>query len=212
MSRSSSLSFASTLLTATLLAISAQQVSAQEVIADDLIVGGSLCVGADCADGEEFLFDTLRLKSATPVLQFLDTSASSGFPSNDWSMGVTHSDSGSVPRFFLKDDSGDAIMLILQSGEAGGVALGAGSVIEPDAISVGNSGGERRVAFVADGTAPTDAATKGQLDAFISVVESAMTEQLSSDRAALDSEIAELESELAGLLSRLESLEAALGN
>jgi uncharacterized protein YceH (UPF0502 family) len=103
-------------------------------------------------------------------------------------------------------------MLILQSGESGGVALGANAVIEPGAISVGGNGNERRVAFVAEGTDPTDAATKGQLDAFISVVEGSVSDELNSDRSALDTEIAELESELTSLASRLEALESALGN
>ncbi|MEQ8692227.1 MAG: hypothetical protein RIC89_15490, partial [Pseudomonadales bacterium] len=57
---------------------------ADDVVADDLIVQRSLCAGVDCADGEEFDFDTIRLKSSDPILQFLDTSNSGSFPSNDW--------------------------------------------------------------------------------------------------------------------------------
>ena len=48
---------------ALLLAVgSAGPANADQVINDDLIVVGSECVGFDCASGEVFGFDTLRLK------------------------------------------------------------------------------------------------------------------------------------------------------
>ena len=37
-------------------------VHADQVIFDDLIVDGSQCVGLDCVEGENFDFDTIRLK------------------------------------------------------------------------------------------------------------------------------------------------------
>lgn len=200
-------------LAATVLGTTGRYASANEVIPENLIVsGGSLCVGADCEDGEEFSFDTIRLKSSDPVLQYLDTSITGAFPSNDWSMGVANSGADSAPQFYLKDDSNDAIVLRLQAGESGGVALGNDATLQAGTISVGSSGGERRVVFVADGVDPTDAATKGQLDAFIDSLGGSASQQLESERQAIDAEIAELEAELSSLVSRLSALETALGN
>lgn len=202
-----------TFLAVTAISTAARLASADEVIPENLIVsGGSLCVGADCEDGEEFSFDTIRLKSSDPVLQYLDTSITGAFPSNDWSMGVANSGADSAPQFYLKDDSNDAIVLRLQAGESGGVALGNDATLQAGTISVGSSGGERRVVFVADGVDPTDAATKGQLDAFIDSLGGSASQQLESERQAIDAEIAELEAELSSLVSRLSALETALGN
>jgi hypothetical protein len=187
-----------------------------EVIGENVIItslaggGGSLCVGADCVDGEEFDFDVIRLKSPFPLMQFLDTSNSGSFPSNDWSMGIGNSGAGSAPQFFLKDDSNDTVLLLLEAGAGGGVAIGAGAALEPGAISVGDEGAERRVVFVADGIESTDAATKGQLDAYITGIGGDASSQLASERAALDGEIADLRAEFADLLTRFGALESAL--
>src|SRR5690349_16597403 len=64
------------------------------VIADDLIVQGSACVGLDCVDGESFGFDTIRVKENNDRIQFDDTSASAGFPRNNWQIRANASGSG----------------------------------------------------------------------------------------------------------------------
>ena len=64
------------------------------VIADDLIVQGSACVGLDCVDGENFGFDTIRVKENNTRIQFDDTSTSAGFPSNNWQIRANSSASG----------------------------------------------------------------------------------------------------------------------
>ena len=38
-----------------------------QIITDDLIVDGSLCVGNDCANGEDFGSDTIRVKEVSIV-------------------------------------------------------------------------------------------------------------------------------------------------
>ena len=48
---------------------------------------------------------------------------------------------------------------------SGGVALGSGSTVEQNAISVGATGNERRIVHVADGVNPTDAMNMSQFDA-----------------------------------------------
>ena len=64
------------------------------VIAYDLIVQGSACVGLDCVDGENFGFDTIRVKENNTRIQFDDTSTSAGFASNNWQIRANSSASG----------------------------------------------------------------------------------------------------------------------
>ncbi len=71
-------------------------------INDDLIVGGSMCVGLGCADGEDFLFDTIRLISDNPQISFEDTSTVAEFPTQDWTIGMEDGPSG-TSVFFVKD-------------------------------------------------------------------------------------------------------------
>lgn len=65
-----------------------------QVIADDLIVQGSACVGLDCVNNESFGFDTIRLKENNDRIQFDDTSATAGFPTNNWQIRANSSASG----------------------------------------------------------------------------------------------------------------------
>lgn len=64
------------------------------VIADDLIVQGSACVGIDCINGEDFGFDTIRVKENNTRIQFDDTSVTAGFPTNNWQIRANSSASG----------------------------------------------------------------------------------------------------------------------
>lgn len=139
--------------------------NADQVISDDLIVnGGSVCVGLDCADLEVFDFDTLKLKDNDPQILFNDTSNTASFPSNDWLIGVTDSAQAGPADFFIKDVNAALNVMVLQAGTAGGVALGAGSSVEPNAVSVGAVGNERQIKHVADGVDPTDAMNMSQFD------------------------------------------------
>jgi len=64
------------------------------VDADDVIIQGSLCVGLDCVNNENFGFDTIRLKENNDRIQFDDTSTSTGFPTNNWQIRANSSASG----------------------------------------------------------------------------------------------------------------------
>jgi hypothetical protein len=64
------------------------------VTADDEIIQGSLCVGLDCVNNENFGFDTVRLKENNDRIQFDDTSTSAGFPTNNWQIRANSSASG----------------------------------------------------------------------------------------------------------------------
>jgi hypothetical protein len=76
---------------------------ADNVILDDLIVDGSACIGTDCANGESFGFDTLRLKENNLRIQFDDTSAAGGFPNTDWQIYINDSANGGANRFSVID-------------------------------------------------------------------------------------------------------------
>jgi hypothetical protein len=78
-----------------------------QVIIDDLIIAGSACIGFDCCNGENFGFDTLRLKENNLRIRFMDTSSSGSFPSNDWQITANDSANGGANKFSIDDiDSG----------------------------------------------------------------------------------------------------------
>ena len=76
------------------------------VIADDLIVQGSICAGLDCVDGENFGFDTIRVKENNTRIQFDDTSTSAGFPTNNWQIRANSSGSGGGSFLAFVDQGG----------------------------------------------------------------------------------------------------------
>jgi len=169
--------------------------TADEVILDDLIIAGdgesgSLCVGQGCAEGEIFEFDSIKLKSPAPMIRFVDTSSSAAFPSQDWIMGVVDGMSN-TSILYIKDAEAGTNVLQLSSSAGGGVALGAGAVLEDNVISVGDTAAERRIIHVADGVNPTDAVNVGQVE-----------EQLADIQDAIDG----VNSRIDDLLDLVESL------
>ncbi len=74
-----------------------------QVFLDDLIVDGSACIGTDCANGESFGFDTLRLKENNLRIKFDDTSGSASFPNNDWQLTANDSANGGANKFSIDD-------------------------------------------------------------------------------------------------------------
>ncbi|MCP4429888.1 MAG: hypothetical protein GY806_02815 [Gammaproteobacteria bacterium] len=177
-------------------------VISDDVILDDQIVTNSLCVGAACIDGEEFDFDTVKLKADDPTIKFQDTSSTSSFPTNDWSMGITDNSAPEPAQFFINDVSGGTTVLLMEAGATGGIALGSGSAVVSDAISVGSAGSERRIVHVADGVADSDAATMGQFNTFSAVVNST----IAADTAAFDTELTSLQGNIDALSLRLDAL------
>ncbi|MCP4690570.1 MAG: tail fiber domain-containing protein [Desulfobacterales bacterium] len=74
-----------------------------QVFTDDLIVDGSACIGTDCANGENFGFDTLRLKENNLRIKFDDTSSTGSFPYNDWQITANDSSNGGANKFSIDD-------------------------------------------------------------------------------------------------------------
>lgn len=75
--------------------------SADQQILDDLIVVGSICVGQDCVNGENFGFDTIRLKENNLRIRFQDTSSSGSFPTVDWQLTANDSGNGGLNHFSI---------------------------------------------------------------------------------------------------------------
>ena len=73
-----------------------------QVIPDDLIVTGSICVGFDCVNNENFGFDTIRLKENNLRIKFEDTSVGT-FPTTDWQLTANDSNSGGANKFSIED-------------------------------------------------------------------------------------------------------------
>ncbi|MCY4044377.1 MAG: hypothetical protein OXE99_04795 [Cellvibrionales bacterium] len=91
-------------------------VYADQVFLDDVIVDGSQCVGMDCANGESFGFDTLRLKENNLRIKFVDTSSSASFPGNDWEITVNDSANGGENYFAITDVDGAKTPFKVQAG------------------------------------------------------------------------------------------------
>jgi len=83
--------------------LEATPAAADAVTLDDQIIVGSECIGVDCANGEAFGFDTLRLKENNLRIRFQDTSNSASFPSNDWMIVINDSSNGGANRFSVED-------------------------------------------------------------------------------------------------------------
>lgn len=83
---------------------------------DDVIVGGSECIGSDCVDGENFNFDTLRLKENNLRIHFDDTSSSASFPSNDWRIVINDSNNGGGNFFSVEDSTAGQAVFTVEAG------------------------------------------------------------------------------------------------
>jgi hypothetical protein len=90
-------------------------VAADQVIPDDLIVQGSLCVGFDCVNNENFGFDTIRMKENNTRIKFEDTSTGT-FPSNDWQLTANDSASGGSNKFSIEDITGVRVPFTIEAG------------------------------------------------------------------------------------------------
>lgn len=82
---------------------------------DDLIVTGSICTGFDCADGEIFGYDTLKLKENNLRIYFEDTSTGT-FPANDWRITINDSTDGGANYFSIEDATGAAKPFTIEAG------------------------------------------------------------------------------------------------
>ncbi|AUC81879.1 hypothetical protein [Lacinutrix sp. Bg11-31] len=93
-----------------------------QVINDDLIVASSLGVGFDVVDGEDFGFDTVRLKENNLRIHFDDSSGSGNFPNNDWRIAINDTANGGANYFAVQDATAGTTPFTVTAG-AGNNAL-----------------------------------------------------------------------------------------
>ncbi|ACV25902.1 hypothetical protein [Kangiella koreensis] len=86
-------------------AVVGMDAKADVVHADDVIVQGSHCVGIDCINGENFGFDTVRLKENNLRIHFDDTSSTGSFPLTDWRILINDTGSGESSHFSIEDST-----------------------------------------------------------------------------------------------------------
>jgi hypothetical protein len=119
------------------------------VHADDVIVTGSQCIGFDClTDGtENFGFDTLKLKENNLQIYFDDTSATAGFPANDWRIRTNDSSSGGASYFAIDDSTAGHTPFKIMAGApassifvSGSGYLGVGTATPTKPITIVRSG------------------------------------------------------------------------
>lgn len=84
-------------------ALASLNAQADNVILDDQIVNGSLCVGVDCSNGENFGADTIILKENNLRIKFNDTSNTGSFPYNDWQLTANDQANGGDNYFAIED-------------------------------------------------------------------------------------------------------------
>lgn len=88
---------------------------ADQQINDNLAVQG-LAVGFDASNNENYDFNTLIIKENNTRIQFLDTSNSGSFPSNDWVLKANDSNNGGRNLFSIQDQSAGRDLFTVEAG------------------------------------------------------------------------------------------------
>jgi hypothetical protein len=89
---------------------------ADQVFNDDVIAVGSLGVGQDSANGQDFGFDTLRFRENNLRIHFQDTSNSASFPSRDWRIIINDSTNGGASYFAIEDSDAARKIFTIEAG------------------------------------------------------------------------------------------------
>lgn len=96
--------------------LAVRPVYADQVINDDLIVVGSIGVGQDSTNGQNFGFDTIILKENNLRILFDDTSSTASFPDNDWRLTANDSANGGQEKFSIDDASAGRSVFTVEAG------------------------------------------------------------------------------------------------
>lgn len=119
-----------------------------QVFTQDVIVQGSLCVGIDCVNGENFGFDTQRFKENNLRIHFDDTSSSASFPSNDWRITINGSNNGDDSYFSIDDATAGRSPFRIEAGapsnalrvdDAGNIGIGTAAPVVEVHVNDGDS-------------------------------------------------------------------------
>jgi hypothetical protein len=120
-------------LFSTLAALLATPANAAQFVPDDFVAQGSAAFGIDAVETETFGFDTIRLKENNLRIHFDDTSATAGFPANDWRLIANDTGSGGANYFAIEDTTAGRVPFrvdagapadTLRVGSAGRVGIG----------------------------------------------------------------------------------------
>lgn len=123
-------------------------VYSDQLFNDDIVVKGSICVGVDCNSGENFNFDTIRLKENNLRIRFIDSSSTSTFPTRDWEITVNESGNGGKNQFYIQNiDAGTIPFVISDVGKNnqlylstnGFIGMGTSTPLVTQHIKYGNS-------------------------------------------------------------------------
>ncbi len=121
---------------------------ADQVFNDDVIITFSACIGNDCANGESFGFDTMRVKENNLRIHFDDTSTSASFPKNDWRIVANDSANGGDNYLAFEDSTAGRQVFRVDAGapanalrvdSAGDVGIGVSNPVVDLHVKSGNS-------------------------------------------------------------------------
>ncbi|MEO9496879.1 MAG: hypothetical protein ABJI43_21420 [Roseobacter sp.] len=137
-----------TALTAGALCVMTSNATADIQQLDDVIITFSLCVGNDCVNGENFGFDTIRMKENNIRLHFNDTSTTASFPGNDWRIVANDADNGGSNYLAIEDSTAGRIPFRVEGGApanalhvdaSGNIGLGTASPVVGMHVVDGNT-------------------------------------------------------------------------
>jgi len=87
------------------------------VIVTDVIVDGSLAVGQDAVNGEDFGFNTIIIKENNLRILFDDTDTITGTsPANDWQIEINETSNGGTSHFAIKDITSETTPFKIMAG------------------------------------------------------------------------------------------------
>jgi hypothetical protein len=132
----------------------AGEIIAKDIVhADDVIAQFSMCIGNDCVNGENFGFDTLRLKENNLQIHFDDTSASASFPLNDWRIVANDTANGGASYLAFEDSTAGRQVFRVEAGarsnalyvdSGGDVGIGTSAPVAALHAKTGNTPATRR--------------------------------------------------------------------
>jgi hypothetical protein len=128
---------------------------------NNFVIDGSMAIGMDAVNGEDFGFNTLVLKENNLRILLEDTDdPASGFPSNDWLLKGNDSNNGGDNYFAISDETAQTtpFKVMAGAGDHAFIIAGNGNVgigVESPSEKLDVNGNIKANAFIGDGSALT---------------------------------------------------------